>query len=347
MTYLTTLIPAYKADHLGEVFTGLRRQAWQDFRVILSDDSPGGVITDMIRDGRFGPLASSLNLTVVRGPGDARLNHDRLLQLWGGQSPLVHFHLDDDVIFPDFYRAHVAGHAAGDYCATVSARWLSQDNSQPAWQLPLPAFIDQSPLHSVPVDVQALFASTVPGCQNWLGELSNMVLSRTGAASYPKPPTSGLSYFGLLDIGTLLSAAAHQPLLFLRDHLSVFRQHAAQTTHAVHSHGIRVAFLVWAATALQAWAEQRITAPQALQAVHITVQRCASSYQQGDPTMNRFFDLVQAYVHDLAQLHRAFTQFWLEFLASDPTTCPALPATPSVPAAVATRQVVDSSAAFA
>ena len=64
MSRITTLIPAYKPDYLGEMFLGLRRQSFRDFRVILSDDSPGGVITDMLRDGRFGPLAAELNLSI-------------------------------------------------------------------------------------------------------------------------------------------------------------------------------------------------------------------------------------------------------------------------------------------
>jgi hypothetical protein len=335
MTLLTTLIPAYKPDYLGEVFIGLRRQTLRDFRVILSDDSPGGVITDMIRDGRFGPLAGELNLLVVPGPGNARRNHEQLLDRWAGQTPLVHFHLDDDVIFPDFYRAHAAAHASTatkrGLGASISQRWLSQGNSLPAWDLPLPAFINDSPLRAVPVNSAQLFSSTVPMCENWLGELSNIVFSAEGARHYPRPPADGLSYYGLLDIGALLEAGSQLPLVFLRDHLGVFRQHAQQTTHQVHHHGGRISFLVWAATALHAWAQQRITAQQAAAAIGITVKRCLATYGETDEVVNQFYALVQREGASLAGLHQAFTAYWLQLLASHPATRAATVATAAAP----------------
>lgn len=321
MTQLTTLIPAYKPDHLGEAFLGLRRQSWRDFRVILSDDSPGGVITDMIRDGHFGCLASELDLLVVRGPCNARRNHEQLLDRWAGQTELVHFQLDDDVIFPDFYRAHVAAHASGQYGATVSQRWLSQDTSLPAWELPLPAFVNGSPLRAVPVSADQLIASTLPGCENWLGEFSNVVFSAAGAAHYPRPPVDGLSFYGLMDIGALLAAGSAQPLLFLRDHLSVFRQHGQQSTQTTQgSHGHRVVMMVWAAYALYAWQEDRMGDQEVVRAITITVQRCLNMYGEHDPVMNEFFDIVQHHGASLTRLHEAFSRFWLALLASHPST---------------------------
>jgi hypothetical protein len=319
MTRITTLIPAYKPEYLGEAFLGLRRQSFRDFQVILSDDSPGGVITEMIRDGRFGPLAAELNLLVVRGPGNARRNHEQLLDLWRGQSPLVHFQLDDDVIFPNFYRAHTAAHATGRFAATISQRWLSQTNSQPAWDLPLPAFINDSPLRMVPVTSPQLFASTVAVCENWLGELSNMVLSAEGASHYPRPPADALSYCGLLDIGALLEAGRHLPLLFLRDHLGIFRQHTDQVTRSTGSRSHRVALLAWAAFALHAWAEGRISAQDVVQAVSITVQRCMQQYPMDDPVMNAFYDIVQHEGTSIVKLHAAFTKLWLSLFA-DPSS---------------------------
>ena len=324
MTLLTTLIPAYKPEYLGEVFLGLRRQSLRDFRVILSDDSPGGVIAEMIHAGHFGPLTTELNLLVVRGPGNARRNHEQLLDRWAGQTPLLHFHLDDDVIFPNFYRAHAAAHASGEFCATVSQRWLSQTDSRPAWDLPLPAFVNDSLLRAVPVSAQQLISSTLPTCENWLGEFSNIVLSAAGAAHYPRPPVDRLSYYGLMDIGALLAAVSVQPLLFLRDHLGVFRQHAQQSTRTtLRSHGHRVAMLVWATYALHAWHEGRVSDEDAIRAISITVQRCAQLYGQDDQVMNEFFNIVQHQSASLTLLHEVFSRFWLNLLASHPGTCAA------------------------
>lgn len=326
MTLLTTLIPAYKPDFLGDVFVGLARQSLRDFRVILSDDSPGDEITRLIRNGHYGPAVNQLNLTVVRGPKNARRNHEQLLDLWAEHTPLVHLHLDDDIVFPEFYRSHAAVHAAGNWCASVSRRWLSQADGQPGWSLPLPDFVSGSAQRVVTVDAGQLFASTVGVCSNWLGELSNMVLSAEGAKRYPRPPRDAMSYYGLLDIGTLLEGVQQAPVAFLHDHLGVFRQHPQQTTHHVRHHGGRIAFLAWVAYALAAWHEGRIPAPQAAQAIGTAMQR-ALQQLDGDPVVTEALLIIEGHASDMRALHRAFSRFWLALLASHPATAAApLPA---------------------
>ena len=320
MTAITTLIPAFKPEYLGETLLGLRRQSLRDFRVVLSDDSPGAAITDMIRDRRFGAVTDGMDLTVVRGPGNGRLNHLRLLDLWAGSTPFVHLLMDDDVLFPGFYRTHLQALAGGQHALSASARWLSQDDSRPAWSLPLPAAIEQSPLRFVPLDAAQLFPTVVSPCENWIGELSNIVFTADAAARYPRPPVDRLNYYGLLDIGAVLEAAGTRGIVFVRDHLSVFRQHGAQTTHHVGRHGHRVAMLAWAAYALHAWQQQRIDAREAVQAISITVKRCLDLYGEADPVMNEFYAIVQREGVSLAGLHLAYTKFWLDLLASNPAT---------------------------
>jgi hypothetical protein len=323
MTAITTLIPAYKPDYLGETLLGLRRQSFRDFRVVVSDDSPGAVITDMIRDRRFGAATDGLDMTVVRGPGDARRNHEQLLDLWRQATPFVHLLMDDDVPFPEFYRVHLQAHLREKFSVTASARWLSKVDATPAWSLPLPAFIEDSPQHIVSVDAAQLFASVVPTCQNWVGELSNMLWSAEAAARYPRASTEGLSYCGLLDIGAVLETVSMRPLGFIREYLGVFRQHGGQTSVSVGSQGHKRGTIVWAAYALHAWAQGRIDDRAAVRAISTTVRRCLDSYGEGDPLMDEFYDLVQRRGGRLADLHAAFTAFWLQRLA--PRPAPAAP----------------------
>jgi len=327
MTQITTLIPAYKKEYLGDLFLALRRQSFKDFKVIVSDDSPGGVITDMIRNQHWGKLTAELNITVVRGPQNARRNHEQLLDLWGGQTPLVHFNLDDDIIYPEFYRTHVAAHLAAPCCATVSQRWLSHDDGVPAWTLPLPDFVQESNGHVLQPTTEELFNSTVGTCQNWLGELSNMVLSSEGAALYPRPPSDDLSYYGLLDIGFVLNASQHLPVTFIREYLSVFRQNEQQTTHSTHSHGGRVGFLVWVAYALAAWRDGHISPQTAVSAIGTATQRVVHHFSD-DPIVAGYFDILDNKAASLDQLYVAFRDFWLNLLASNPGTSPAPQATP-------------------
>lgn len=340
MTQITTLIPAYKKEYLGPLFLALRRQSFKDFKVIISDDSPGGVITDMIRNKHWGNLTAELNITVVRGPQNARRNHEQLLDLWAGQTPLVHFNLDDDLIYPEFYRTHVAAHMAAPCCASVSQRWLSHDDGVPAWTLPLPDFVHECNGHVLQPTTSELFDSTVGTCQNWLGELSNMVFSAEGAALYPRPPANDLSYYGLLDVGALLHASQHLPVTFIREYLGVFRQNDQQTTQqATTTHGGRVGFLAWVTYALAAWRDGLISPQTAISAIGVATQRIVHHFSQ-DPVMAGYFHLLDNKAGSLDELYLAYRDFWLSLLASAPGTAPApVVATPAKPAnAVSHRQ---------
>jgi hypothetical protein len=321
MTLLTTLIPAYKKDFLGQAFLGLRQQRFRDFRVILSDDSPGAEITAMIRDGQFDGLLSGIDLLVVRGPQNFYLNHQALLDHWNGQTPLVHFHLDDDIIYPDFYQTHAQAHANHRVAATISRRWLSASDGRPAFSVPVPAFVSAGEQRVVTFGADELFATTVTVCDNWLGELSNMVLSAEGARHYPRPPAQGLNYFGLPDVGFLLEASRHLPLACVLDYLGVFRQHEQQTTHGRRSHSARIAFLCWIAYAFAAWQEGRITAAQAVNAIAVASQR-AVQHLADDLVVLEYLALLEQHSGSLDALCAEFTAFWRRLLASQPATRP-------------------------
>ena len=320
MATLTTLIPAYKKEHLAEMFAGLARQTFRDFRVILSDDSPGDEITALIERGDFARVTANLDLQVVRGPKNARLNYQHLLDLWGHGSPYVHMQLDDDAIYPDFYRTHLAAHATGTFGVSVSRRWITFDDIRPVHGINLPRCVAQSPLLFVPVNEPDLFSSMVPTCNNWVGEFSNMVMSAAGASHFPTPPANGLSYYGWPDVGFLLESVQRLPMVYIRDHLSIFRQHAQQSTNKVLNHSGRVSGMAWIAAALHAWQEQRIGYAEAVNAIMYTVGECLKKFEETDPVLSELYDIVQREGASLAGLHAAFTPFWLRVLASHPST---------------------------
>jgi hypothetical protein len=332
MATLTTLIPAYKKEHLAEMFLGLARQTFRDFKVILSDDSPGDEITAMINRGEFGKLIANLDLQVVRGPKNARLNYQQLLDLWDYRSPFVHMQLDDDAIYPDFYRTHMAAHATGQFGVSVSRRWITQDDMRPVHGINLPRCVAESPLLFVPVREKDLFSSMVPTCNNWVGEFSNMVMSAAGVSRFPTPPADGLSYYGWPDVGFLLESVQQLPMVYIRDHLGIFRQHAQQSTNRVINHSGRVSGMAWIAAALHAWQEQRISYAEAVNAIMYTVGECLKKFEEGDPVLNEMYDIVQQHGGSLAALHAAFTPFWLRVLASHPSTDAATFARAAAPA---------------
>ncbi|MEO5689486.1 MAG: glycosyltransferase family A protein [Burkholderiaceae bacterium] len=328
MPTITTLIPAYKKEYLGETLLGLARQTFRDFRVILSDDSPGDEITQLIQSGHYGDLARSLNLQVVRGPKNARLNHQSLMDRWANSSPYVHLMLDDDVVFPDFYRSHMAAHQTGRFSVSVSRRWVTHADTRPVMGINQPAAVAHSPLLYVPVDAHTLFQTMVPTCNNWIGEFSHMVMSAEGARAYPRPPVDDLSYYGWLDVGFVLTAVQEAPLVIVRDHLGIFRQHAAQTTHNLRTSIGRVSSMAWVTSALLAWREGRISHADVATAIKWNVRQCLDRFGEDDPVINEFFDMIQTHGANLEHLYIAYKPFWLRVLASHPATAPAAAAAP-------------------
>jgi hypothetical protein len=318
MSAIVTLIPAYKTEYIGELFSGLRTQKFKDFRVVLGDDSPGGEITERIRAGVYGNLAQELNLLVVRGPCEgAHKNFRFLIEGWGNVSPLVHVHLDDDVIYPDFYRAHAEANACGTFSASVSLRWVTEPDGCPVQDLPLPTFLKAQNAHIVPVSTEQLFGSTVPNCENWIGELSNVVLGAECAKRYLDLRMAGLSYYGLGDIGLLLDVSRQAPVAVIRDHLSGFRTHPQQTSAQLRSFPIKCGHIAWIALGLAAWREGWISPQQAAQSLGIALHRSARLYA-GDPDIEPFFSVIENHAHDLSSLADAFTALWATFLESHP-----------------------------
>lgn len=317
MKPLVTLIPAYKPDFLAELFLGLATQTHADFSVILSDDSPGGEITRRIRSGAFDALTSKLDLQVVDGPRCGPMTNIRhMLRMLDGQASLVHVHLDDDVIYPDFYRQHAGVHAAARPAVSVSARWVTRADGRPAAALPVPEFVEASPQRVVSVGADALYASTVAVCQNWLGEMSNMVLSREGAREFAEGHLDGISYYGLGDIGVLLGAVRTAPIAFIRDHLSGFRSNPLQNSVNTQSFALKCGYLAWVALALAAEKQGRIAPHQVLQVIATTVKRAAPLYA-ADALMGEFFDLVRQHAGSPPVFRDRFLSFWTRIRSND------------------------------
>jgi glycosyltransferase involved in cell wall biosynthesis len=324
MSNIATLIPAYKHEHLADLFASLQSQSYKNFKVILCDDSPARLITQQFRSGKFDQLTAGMNVAIVPGGGGLWKNHQKALDTWAGSTPLVHLLMDDDVIYPNFYLEHVSQHAQRALSASVSLRWLARPDGVPFTSLPLPDFINSAEQRVVEIDATRLFQSTVEQCENWLGELSNMVFTAQAARHFPRPPKEGLSYFGLPDVGTLLGAVETGTIAVLRDHLSGFRQHAAQSTAGTQTVALKIAFLAWVAFALHARDQKRINDQAAIHAIATATQRCLHHYGR-DPQLQPFFQLVVSHGTNLPAFREHFTRYWLDLLASHADTSDGAP----------------------
>ncbi len=232
------------------------------------------------------------------------------------QSRMVHVHLDDDVIYPDFYRAHMLAHSIGSCGASVSLRWVTAGDGTPIASLPLPDFLDSHNERVVHLDAKRLFTSTVPRCENWLGELTNTVLSDAGVRHALDGTIGGIPHYGLSDIGTLLSVSREHPVVLIRDHLSGFRSHPQQSTANIQSFGLRCGYIAWIAIALAAWRDQYITADQMARAILITLERIHSQYPN-DESFRPLLHVLSTASGDLDTLYASFRSFWLDWLEND------------------------------
>jgi hypothetical protein len=150
-----------------------------------------------------------------------------------------------------------------------------------------------------------------------------MVMSAEGARAYPRPPADDLSYYGWLDVGFVLNAVQVAPLVIVRDHLGIFRQHPSQTTNRLNTSIGRVSSLAWVTTALRAWREGRITQADVVTALKWNIRQCLERFGEEDAMINESFDIIQAHGADLEQLYAAWRPFWLRLLAMHPATAPA------------------------
>jgi hypothetical protein len=313
MTAIVTLIPAYKTDFLGDVFSGLISQKIKDFKVILSDDSPNSEVTDRIRKGYYGKIIDKINLTVVRGPCEGgHRNIQYLIDKWGNNSPLLHIHLDDDIIYPDFYRAHIKALSYGNFSASVSLRWVTTPEGRPEQEFPLPEFINNSNNHIIPVNANDLFKSTIPNCINWAGEFTNFVINSTEARKYTDFKINNISYFGLEDIGLLLDISRNTPITIIRDHLSSFRQNSQQSTAQINSHVIKCGHLAWCALAISAWREKIISDQEANKSIDIAMKRISIIYKN-DSTMQTFIKIKNTSLNNIKKFGDEFTPMWNTF----------------------------------
>ena len=312
---LAVLIPANKEKYIDEVIQGLNLQTYKNFDIYISDDSPGELVTERLKflDKR-GDL-EGLNVHVGIGPKDGRLNHLHLDRTFSPHYDYIHFHHDDDYIYPTFYEEHLCAHEFGDFAASISKRWVSNEKNIP-FAKPVDISFDQNQLFT-PLTIEVLAKSCLPNSVNWLGELTNTVFKRNGnfVFSLPSEDTASLNYYGLTDIGTFLDLAQVKNLVFIRSYISNWRSHPDQSTHQKRSHGIRLAVLCWLAYAVKAHNDSLIDDNDLSAAVN-----CQKSFLTSRLESDNFFqsplNLISK-TDDLREIKTKYTDFWISLLEID------------------------------
>ncbi|MEX3956106.1 glycosyltransferase family 2 protein [Trinickia sp. EG282A] len=313
---ITTIIPAYKAKYLHDLLIALYHQTVRPERVIFSDDSPDRAFHAELQSDALKAATAGMNIEVVDGPrAGAFANCRHLLKVWNGSTPLAHLLLDDDVIYPDFYERHLAVHAMGGVDCTVSRRWTAVESGQPVGRLPVP---EQVRLHGERAFLLApefLFSTTIPTCNNWLGELSNAVFNHDTAALLDDPRLAGISFEGLGDIGLFLSASLKKPVGFLNEPLGYFRLSPSQNSQVRSTRDFKQGRLAWIALGLAALRLNKLGRDQASQCFGTSAGLIMNDYA-GVEDMAAFCDLLPGLVRCEPAACERFVEIWHAFLAS-------------------------------
>lgn len=313
---ITTVIPAYKPKYMHELLTALYHQTVRPERIIFSDDSPDRAFRAALQSEQVRSAMAGMNIEVIDGPrAGAFANCRHLLQAWGGSTRLVHFLLDDDIIYPEFYERHLAVHATGAVDCSVSRRWTSLEPGLPVGRLPIPEQIARHQQRALTLGSDFLFAATIPSCNNWLGELSHAVFNHEISGLLDEPRLAGISFEGLGDIGFFLSASLRKPIGFLNDALGYFRLNPAQNTQQSSSRDFKTGHLAWIALGLAARRLNKLQPEQATQCFG-TMGALMMKRFSNHADMVPFCDLVPALVRSDASAGERFLELWQAFIDS-------------------------------
>lgn len=314
---VTTLIPAYKTQYLTELFVSLQAQTRLPARIIVSDDSPGGVFRRTLQSEPMRGLIAGLPLELHQGPccGGA-LNTKQLVRLWNGGTELFHILFDDDVIYPDFYQRHLAAHEAGQFSCTVSRRWTANDRGQPILSKRMPEVVENHPHRMITVSEQVAFATTVPAYMNWFGEFTNAVFGpAVGELLLARQRLHDIPYAGLEDLGTFLAASATAPLCFIQEHLGCFRMSAHQSTSQALSPEMKANALAWFALGIAGRRSGQLSEEQ----MHEGFQRAEplfTSRYAAEADMAPFREVLPALIAGDRAAEERFLQAWQGFAAT-------------------------------
>ena len=313
---ITTVIPAYKPKYLSELLTALYHQTVRPTRIIFSDDSPDRAFRTALESTPVKSAIAGMNIEVIDGPrAGAFANCRHLLQVWRGSTPLVHFLLDDDIIYPEFYERHLAVHATGAVDCSVSRRWTSIEGGLPVGRLPVPEQVARHQERVLSLGSDFLFTTTIPSCNNWLGEISHAVFNHEVSGLLEDPRLADISFEGLGDIGFFLSASLRKPIGFLNDALGYFRLNPAQNTQQGSSRDFKAGHLAWIALGLAAQRLNKLQPEQATQCFR-TMGALMMHRYGNDTGMAPFCDLVPALGRGDASAGERFLELWQAFVDS-------------------------------
>jgi hypothetical protein len=243
---IITLIPGYKSTYFVDLLMSLKSQQSRPAHILLSDDSQNDEYLTLRESPQLSPLCDELNLTVLRGPKrGARQNIEYLLRTAASmQSDYIHILMDDDIIFPDYYSAHLAIHQKYTISCSVSRRIYCLDNRIPVHAPRVPEAIDRYGTKNLLLGKEFIFQTVLNEAYNWLGELSCIVFKKRFIEDNNIYELDRWDTHGLADVSSVMKAAIDSNVGYINSNQGFFRL-ADQSVTTSRNNVFSASVLAW------------------------------------------------------------------------------------------------------
>jgi len=314
MLKIATLIPAIRTRFLERSLKCLSRQSYRNFDCYISDDSVDCkviALAEALKHENF----VNFSLKTISGPrvGLAIANIRALLSEIKGEYDLVHFFLDDDIINPDFYKAHVDLHQRIDIRVSASARSIVNEVGRPIAMARLPEKLSGTAKKQIVVTDRYLANTMIPKINNWVGEYSNMVFKSDCQDYFGMTGWTGLHY-GLADVSCPIFAGPR--LGYIQEILGSFTMHKDSMTSDYENPTRKCTLLAWVQIALDAL-DRGLISEESARACINSVRVYNSKVYPSDSDMmdfqSIFDDIVSARTLDFSE----FSQKWKLFIKNN------------------------------
>lgn len=218
---ISVLIPAFRPTYLGQAIASVLTQGFEDFELIISDDSGGGAVEAVVRRFRD----SRIRYLRTTGRTGALNNTARLWR--EASSEVLKYLLDDDLMLPGAL-VELADHLVATPRASLVFGHRDVIDGR--------GRVTAEPRMIAPNQVARLSRPTLANhfmssCHNAIGELSNVLINRGAGADLDDLFFyRGQRLVGLNDVAFYLNLAAKGPVVGAGRTVGQFRRHEAQNS---------------------------------------------------------------------------------------------------------------------
>jgi hypothetical protein len=228
-------------------------------------------------------------------------------------------HHDDDYIFANFYEKHVEAHRENNILLSASGRWFAKADGIPCHDPGTAEFLANVSPQFKTLESTEVIKTLLINTRNWVGEVTNMVISSKLWKYDPSIPEPSDPYFGLTDISLIIKCAAAGTIAYTPEKYGVYRIHNQQGTIVQAKGQWVIARLCWISYCLQAWKDGHLSESECIMALKSALQFCNRELKN-----NNIWNQLQGRLNrsqlNLNQFFEIFNINWLDIKKTGMTT---------------------------